>query len=51
MARDWRKAPKPYNSYLLSNNNQTIRNVKARIAELEAKQSSPAPESWSFEGG
>lgn len=51
MARDWRTNPKPYNSYLLSNNNQTIRDVKARIAELEAKQSSPAPEGWSFEGG
>ena len=51
MARDWRANPKPYNSYRLSNNNQTIRDVKARIAELEAKQSSPAPEGWSFEGG
>ena len=51
MARDWRTNPKPYNSYLLSNNNQTIRSIKARIAELEAKQSSPAPEGWSFEGG
>ncbi|WP_300756161.1 hypothetical protein [uncultured Oscillibacter sp.] len=51
MARDWRANPKPYESYLLSNNNQTIRSVKARIAELEAKQSSPAPEGWSFDGG
>ena len=51
MARDWRANPKPYESYLLSNNNQTIRSIKARIAELEAKQSSPAPEGWSFEGG
>ena len=44
MARDCRANPKPYESYLLSNNNQTIRSVKARIAELEAKQSSPASE-------
>ena len=51
MARDWRANPKPYESYLLSNNNQTIRSIKARIAELEAKQSSPAPEGWSFDGG
>lgn len=51
MARDWRANPKPYESYLLNNNNQTIRSVKARIAELEAKQSSPAPEGWSFDGG
>lgn len=51
MARSHRAAPKPYESYLLSNNNQTIRSIKARIAELEAKQSSPAPEGWSFEGG
>ncbi len=51
MVRDWRANPMPYNSCRLSNNNQTIRDVKARIAELEAKQSSPAPEGWSFEGG
>ena len=51
MACNWRANPKPYNSYLLSNNNQTIHSIKARIAELDAKQSSPAPEGWSFEGG
>ena len=51
MSRSWRASPKPYESYLLSNNNQTIRSIKARIAELEAKQSSPAPEGWSFDGG
>ena len=51
MARDWRAAPKPYERYRLSNNNQTIHSIKARIAELEAKQSSPAPEGWSFDGG
>ena len=51
MARSRRAVPKPYESYLLSNNNQTIRNTKARIAELGAKQSSPSPEGWSFEGG
>ncbi len=48
MARDRRTNPKPYNSCLLSNNNQIIRDVKARIAELEAKQSSPVPEGWSL---
>ena len=51
MARSWRAVPKPYESYLLSNNNQTIRSTKARISELEAKQSSPTPEGWSFDGG
>ena len=51
MARDWRANPKPYNSYFLDNNNQSIRKTKARIAELEAKQSNPAPAGWSFEGG
>lgn len=51
IARDWRANPKPYDSYLLDNNNQKIHSVKARIAELEAKQNSPAPEGWSFEGG
>ncbi len=38
-------------SYALSNNSATIRNVKARIAELEARASGPAPEGWAFEGG
>lgn len=51
MARSWRAAPKPYESYLLSNNNQTIRSIKARISELEEKQGSPAQEGWSFDGG
>lgn len=31
MARSRRDAPKPYESYLLSNNNQTIRSIKARM--------------------
>lgn len=51
MARNWRANPKPFESCLLSNNNQTIRTIKARIAEPEAKQSSPAPEGWAFNGG
>ena len=51
IARSWRAAPKPYESYLLSNNNQTIRSIKARISELEEKQGSPAQEGWSFDGG
>ena len=51
MARNWRANPKPYEGYRLSNNSQTIRSIKARIAELEAKQTSPAPEGWEFEGG
>ncbi len=38
-------------NYALSNNSATIRNVKARIAELEARASGPAPEGWTFEGG
>lgn len=51
MSRGWRASPKPYESYLLSNNNQMIRSIKARITELEEKQNSPAPEGWSFDGG
>ncbi len=36
MGRSWRKQPKPYEGYLLSNNNANIRQTRARIAELEA---------------
>lgn len=50
IGRNWRANPKPYESYRLSNSNQTIRSIKDRIAELEAKQTSPAPEDWEFEG-
>ena len=38
-------------SYALTNNGATIRNVKARIAQLEAMASGPAPEGWTFDGG
>ena len=37
--------------YALTNNGATIRNVKARIAQLEAMASGPAPEGWTFDGG
>ena len=37
IARSWRAAPKPYESYMLTNNNAAIRQAKARIKELSAK--------------
>lgn len=40
-----------YPSYELSNNNANIKRVKERILELEKRQSSPAPEGWTFDGG
>ena len=51
MANPWRTDPKPFPSYSLSNNNATIRNTRARIAELEKRQAEPAPEGWTFDGG
>ncbi len=50
MARSWRADPKPYESYLLTNNNAAIRQTKARIVELSAKKETEF-EGWSFEGG
>lgn len=37
--------------YAITNNSATIRSVKERIAQLEARASAPAPEGWTFEGG
>ena len=50
MARNWRAEPKPYESYALSNNNASIRQVKARIEELK-KQAETVYIGWDFEGG
>lgn len=38
-------------SYALTNNGATIRSVKERIAQLEARAAAPAPEGWTFDGG
>lgn len=38
-------------AYALTNNCATIRSVNARISELEARASGPAPEGWTFDGG
>lgn len=40
-----------YPSYALSNNNANIKRIQGRIEELEKRQSSPAPEGWTFDGG
>lgn len=40
-----------YPSYALTNNGATIRSVKERIAQLEARAAAPAPEGWTFDGG
>lgn len=50
MARSWRAAPKPYESYALTNNNAVIRQTKKRIEELSAKAETEY-EGWVFEGG
>ena len=50
MARSWRADPKPYESYALSNNNAAIRQAKARIEELSAKEKTEY-EDWDFKGG
>lgn len=50
MARSWRAQPKPYESYELSNNNASIRQVKARIEEL-TRQAETVYEGWRFGGG
>ena len=36
MNADWRASSKPFESYMLSNNNANIRRIKQRIKELEA---------------
>ena len=38
-------------SYALTNNNSTIRTVRTRIAQLEARANAPAPEGWKIKGG
>ena len=50
MARDWQANPKPYPSFMLTNNSASIRQVKSRIAELSAKAETEY-EGWTFEGG
>ena len=50
MARSWRADPKPYESYALSNNNAAIRQAKARIDELSAKEKTEY-KGWTFNGG
>ena len=51
MASPWRTDPNPFPSYRLSNNNGTIRNTRARIEELEKRQTQEAPQGWGFDGG
>lgn len=50
VARDWRKDPKPYPSFHLTNNNAVIRQTKKRIEELSAKAETD-DEGWAFDGG
>lgn len=40
-----------FSSYTLSNNNANIRRLRARIQELEKRQTEAAPEGWTFDGG
>lgn len=40
-----------YPAYELSSNNANIRRLQKRVEELEKRQSEPAPEGWTFEGG
>lgn len=41
----------PFPPYELTNNNGNMKRVKARIADLERRAASPAPEGWKFDGG
>ena len=50
MARSWRANPKPYESYVLTNNSAVIRQTKKRIEELSQKAETEY-EGWAFEGG
>lgn len=50
MARNRRANPKPYESYVLTNNSAVIRQVKARIEEL-TRRAETAYEDWAFDGG
>ena len=38
-------------AYALQNNNANIRRIRERIAELEKRETEPAPEGWEFDGG
>lgn len=40
-----------YPPYQLSTNNTNIRRLQKRVEELEKRQSEPAPEGWTFDGG
>lgn len=51
MASSWHAEPKPFESYLLTNNNANIHRIEKRIEELERRKSEPAPEGWKFDGG
>lgn len=51
MGRSWRKNPKPCEAFMLSNNNTEIHRIRQRIVELEQRQTAPAPEGWTFDGG
>ncbi len=50
MARSWRAQPRPYESYLLTNNNANIHRVKERIEEL-TKRPETEFTGWAFDGG
>lgn len=50
MARSWRTQPRPYESYLLTNNNANIHRVKERIEGL-GKRSETEFTGWAFGGG
>ena len=50
MARSYRSKPKPYESFMLTNNGAEIRRVQARIEEL-TRQASTEYASWEFNGG
>lgn len=41
----------PFPPYELQNNNANMKRVKERIADLERRAASPAPEGWTFDGG
>lgn len=40
-----------YPAFELSNNNANIHRIQGRIAELEKRASTPAPDGWEFDGG
>ena len=46
--KDWNVEKKPYNSFVLTNNNASIKHTKKRIEELEKRDSLKG---WKFESG